>query len=93
MERICLISGSHVASNPRLVKEADTLHAGGHPILVLGSQTLPAISRMDTEIQSSRPWKIFNVKWGYSRRLKTRLRRARARAAVLRGDDSIENLS
>ncbi len=93
MERICLLSGSHVASNPRLVKEADTLHSRGYPILVLGVQTVPKVSEMDAEIQSSRSWRFVNIRWGWIQRLRNRGKRARALAAVLKGDDSTDTFN
>ncbi|MDD2707655.1 MAG: glycosyltransferase [Verrucomicrobiae bacterium] len=58
MKRILLITGSHVVSCPRLVKNADALHRAGYEVLALGTQTVPAASRMDAALAGRRPWRI-----------------------------------
>ena len=54
--RICLVSPSHVASNPRLVKEADALHAAGYDVHVVASWYFPPLDKYDLEIYAAAPW-------------------------------------
>ena len=56
MPRICLISPSHVASNPRLVKEADALHAAGYDVHVVAGWYFPPLDRHDAEIYAASHW-------------------------------------
>ena len=37
--RVCLVSGGHPSSNPRLVKEADALAAAGYELTVVHAQS------------------------------------------------------
>jgi glycosyltransferase involved in cell wall biosynthesis len=53
---ICLVTPGHLASTPRLVKEADALHAAGYRVHVVhGSHFAPNIPR-DDEIADAAPW-------------------------------------
>lgn len=56
MARICLVTPSHVASNPRLVKEADALHAVGHTVHVVAHRYYPVIDAQDAAIYSQARW-------------------------------------
>lgn len=69
--RICLLSAGHLASNPRLIKEADALHAAGYRVLALGCQILERVSQMDGELQTLKPWKMNNVPWHWHDRVRT----------------------
>lgn len=55
--RICLVTPSHPASNPRLLKEADALHAAGHDIHVVCGRYFPPLDPFDDEIFSQARWK------------------------------------
>ncbi len=95
MKRICLISGGHVASNPRLVKEADTLHAAGFEVLALGASSLAEISKLDEALMRNRAWTLHNTTragGGILPRAWKRLTMSRAAAAVRRGDTSPSTL-
>jgi glycosyltransferase involved in cell wall biosynthesis len=92
-KKICLLSAGHIASNPRLVKEADALHAAGYDVLALGWQNLERIGKLDRTLESSRSWKIFNVRWNFLHRAKTRFSRRQNLNRVLSGDDSLECLA
>jgi glycosyltransferase involved in cell wall biosynthesis len=54
--RICLISPGHAASNPRLIKDADALHAAGYAVHVIASWYFPPLDVFDREIYSAAPW-------------------------------------
>jgi glycosyltransferase involved in cell wall biosynthesis len=55
--RICLVSPSHVASNPRLVKEADALQAAGHDVHVVAHRYFPSLDEQDSAIYSAARWR------------------------------------
>lgn len=54
--RICLVSPGHVASNPRLVKEADALQAAGFQVRVVAGNYMAAIQPLDQTILSEAAW-------------------------------------
>ncbi len=54
--RICLVSPSHVAANPRLVKEANALHAAGYTVHVVAGWYYPPLDPFDREIYATAPW-------------------------------------
>lgn len=54
--RICLVTPSHVASNPRLVKEADALQAAGYTVHVVAHRYFPSLDRDDAAIYSRAVW-------------------------------------
>lgn len=53
---ICLVSGSHLSANPRLVKEADTLHRAGYPVHVVAGRSFPPNDPHDRLILSRAGW-------------------------------------
>jgi glycosyltransferase involved in cell wall biosynthesis len=55
-KRICLISPGHLASNPRLVKEANALHAAGFQVRVVAGDNMAAIRPLDKTILLQAPW-------------------------------------
>lgn len=77
--RICLVSPGHVASNPRLVKEADALHRAGYNVRVVAGDYMAAIRPLDKTLLSQVSWQWTQVglgaKWSY------RLRRVRQEIA------------
>jgi glycosyltransferase involved in cell wall biosynthesis len=60
-KKICLISGGHVSSTPRLIKEADALYANGYDVLVLSTQGVSSIAKFDRDVQAVRSWRVYNV--------------------------------
>jgi hypothetical protein len=54
--RICLVTPSHVASNPRLVKEADALQAAGYAVHVVAQRYFPPLDAQDAAIFASARW-------------------------------------
>lgn len=57
MARICLITPGHLATNPRLVKEADALTASGHTVVVIAACFLDWARTADRSF-SGRPWQV-----------------------------------
>lgn len=62
--RVCLIGPGHVASNPRLVKEADALHAAGYRVRVVSGRSHPLVERLDEALLATRPWSATRVRLG-----------------------------
>lgn len=87
--RVALVLGGHLSSCPRAIKEADALFARGHEVLVLASQTLPAITEIDGALERRKPWTVRQARlhsWGAARRAWARFQRGRARAALRAGE-------
>ncbi len=60
-KRVCLISPGHLASNPRLVKEADALYEAGFAVQVIAGDTTPDVRPLDDTIQRRARWPIVKV--------------------------------
>ena len=56
MKKICLVSPGHVASNPRLVKEANSLVAAGYDVRVVAGDTAPFVRPLDESLLASVKW-------------------------------------
>src|SRR5437762_14006915 len=63
-KRICLVSPGHVASNPRLVKEADTLREAGFAVRVVAGDATPAVRPLDATILARASWQVAKVGLG-----------------------------
>jgi glycosyltransferase involved in cell wall biosynthesis len=63
-KRICLVSPGHLASNPRLVKEANALYAAGFQVRVVAGDSVAVIHPLDQTILSLAPWSCVQVSWG-----------------------------
>jgi len=61
---ICLVSGSHVCTNPRLVKEAHTLHDAGYHVHVIAGRYHSPYDDRDQEILAQVQWKYTLVSYG-----------------------------
>ena len=55
--RICLVTSEHLSMNPRLVKEADALHAAGYRVRVVSCQWLDWQRSEDARILETRGWR------------------------------------
>ena len=64
MARLCLVSPSHVANNPRLVKEADALSAAGHSVHVVCGRYYSVIDPYDRAIFRGARWRWTQVDYG-----------------------------
>jgi len=56
MARICLVTPSHPASNPRLVKEADALSSRGHEVHVVAGRYFPPLDPFDAALYARAAW-------------------------------------
>jgi glycosyltransferase involved in cell wall biosynthesis len=61
---ICLITPGHVASTPRLVKEANALVEAGYRVHVVFGRNFPAADRLDADILRSAGWRFTRVDLG-----------------------------
>ncbi len=85
--RICLITPGHVASTPRLVKNADTLAAAGYEVYVVAGRHFPPADALDATLLAAAPWRCTRVDLGRSLPgLMRRFRREFARRRILRFD-------
>src|SRR5262249_29092317 len=83
--RVCLVTPTHVAHNPRLVKEADTLVAAGYDVRVVGCQHAAWIAERDANLLRGQTWRYEGVRAVPSDARGRWLRiRSRARAALYR---------
>src|SRR5262245_46824630 len=64
LKKVCLISPGHVASNPRLVKEADALHEAGFAVRVVAGDTTPSVRPLDETILARAAWPVSQVGLG-----------------------------
>ena len=63
-KRICLVSPGHLASNPRLIKEADTLQEAGFAITVVAGDVTPGVRPLDATILARASWPVIKVRLG-----------------------------
>lgn len=56
MARICIATPGPVGSNPRVVKEADTLSAAGYDVHVISTRTLDVVDLRDDDILANVAW-------------------------------------
>lgn len=80
MKRVCLVSPGHVGSNPRLVKEANSLHAAGYQVRVVAGDYMAEVRPLDAAILSKAEWSWMQVGLGSridysSRRIRQELAR------------------
>src|SRR5262245_44066382 len=61
LNRICLVSSGHLASNPRLVKEADALQEAGFAVSVVAGNVAPGVRALDATILARASWPVVRV--------------------------------
>lgn len=62
--RICLITPGHLATNPRIVKEADALSTAGYQVSVIAADYLDWAADADAEF-ADRPWQtVYKIPFG-----------------------------
>jgi glycosyltransferase involved in cell wall biosynthesis len=61
MKRVCIITTRHVSYNPRVLKEADTLHAAGYVVSVVTVNNHSRQRAFDEQLMSSRHWRLVTV--------------------------------
>lgn len=62
--RVCLITPGHIASTPRLVKEADTLAAAGYDVHVVAGRHFAPVKPFDDTLLAAAPWQYHPVEPG-----------------------------
>lgn len=58
---VCIVSPGNLASNPRVLKEADALHAAGYGVTVIACDYNEVLRQADDEIEAAVPWKVVRV--------------------------------
>jgi glycosyltransferase involved in cell wall biosynthesis len=64
MDAVCIVTPGNLASNPRVIKEADALHAAGYAVTVVACGYTEALRAFDDEIAASVPWRLVRVPRG-----------------------------
>lgn len=59
---VCIVSPGNLASNPRVLKEADALHGAGYRVTAVVCDYSEALRGEDDAIAASVPWKVVRVK-------------------------------
>jgi hypothetical protein len=77
---VCLVSTGNLASNPRLIKEADALHGAGYRVTVIACNYTASFKEYDDEIERAAPWKVMRVQRPPAERLGSLVARAVGRA-------------
>lgn len=78
--RVCLVSTGNLASNPRLIKEADALHGAGYRVTVIACNYTASFREYDDQIERAAPWKVIRVQRPPAERLGGVVARAVGRA-------------
>ena len=58
---VCIVSPGNLASNPRVLKEADALHEAGYEVTAVVCNYTEALRRFDDEIAARAPWRVLRV--------------------------------
>jgi glycosyltransferase involved in cell wall biosynthesis len=59
--RICIVSPGNLASNPRVLKEADALHGAGYDVTAVVCNYTEELRDFDDEIAAKAPWTVVRV--------------------------------
>lgn len=59
--RVCIVSPGNLASNPRILKEADALHEAGHAVTVVACDYTEYLRSFDDDIAAKAPWAVVRV--------------------------------
>jgi len=69
---VCIVSSGNLASNPRVLKEADALHGAGYGVTAVVCDYSDDLRAIDDEIAAAAPWTVVRVRRptteGYIRR-------------------------
>jgi glycosyltransferase involved in cell wall biosynthesis len=82
---ICIVSPGNLASNPRVLKEADALHEAGHAVTAVVCDYTEALRPFDDEIAGRVPWRVVRVARPAGERQVGQVARSLARAATRLG--------
>jgi glycosyltransferase involved in cell wall biosynthesis len=58
---VCIVSPGNLASNPRVLKEADALHEAGYAVTAVVCDYTEALRAFDDEIAARVPWEVVRV--------------------------------
>lgn len=58
---VCIVSPGNLASNPRVLKEADALHGAGYDVTAVVCDYNETLRQADDEIEAAAPWKVIRV--------------------------------
>jgi glycosyltransferase involved in cell wall biosynthesis len=58
---VCIVSPGNLASNPRVLKEADALHEAGYAVTAVVCDYTEALRPFDDEISARVPWSVVRV--------------------------------
>jgi glycosyltransferase involved in cell wall biosynthesis len=61
MPRVCIISPGALGSNPRVVKEANTLQQDGWEVDVISTRTLEEVDARDADVLASANWRSHRI--------------------------------
>ena len=61
LRTVCIVSPGNLASNPRVLKEADALHEAGYAVTAVVCDYTAALRPFDDAIAASVPWKAVRV--------------------------------
>src|SRR5471032_1141379 len=59
--KVCIVGSGSLASNPRLLKEADALQAAGYDVTAVACDYTDALRSADDEIAANVPWRVKRV--------------------------------
>jgi glycosyltransferase involved in cell wall biosynthesis len=68
MKKICIVSTRHISYNPRVLKEADALDAGGYEVVVVTISNDERQAAFDEELMRARKWSLLTVGFRKERR-------------------------
>ncbi len=58
---VCIVSPGNLASNPRVLKEADALHGAGYDVTAIVCDYNQVLRQADDEIEAAVPWKVIRL--------------------------------
>jgi predicted O-methyltransferase YrrM/glycosyltransferase involved in cell wall biosynthesis len=71
IRRICIVTTRHISYNPRVLKEADALHAGGYEVSVVTIDNHDRLREFDREQMRSRGWRLKTVNFSKNKEYAT----------------------
>lgn len=82
---VCIVSPGNLASNPRLLKEADALHGAGYAVTAVVCDYTEELRSTDDEIAARVPWTVVRVPRPFGERAVTMASRRLARLVEAAG--------
>jgi glycosyltransferase involved in cell wall biosynthesis len=77
---VCIVSPGNLASNPRVLKEADALHGAGYDVTAIVCDYNEVLRQADDEIEAAVPWKVIRVPRSFDEGVMARAATALAQA-------------